>query len=138
MKKKTNKKKEIKNIEKDVEKDVDTFKKHLDTNNILEQVFKNPNSDDTDVHKDKMVKEWLSKDNIETKTELNQQQIYAVTTLETLANDYNIKKLKDFIFNFKKNMLSKNRGSAKELVQILKGESYGTDTNIKRLGEFLK
>lgn len=132
------KKKETKKIEKDVEKDVDTFKKHMDKTNILEQVLKPGSPDDTDIHKDKMVKEWLSKDNIETKTELNQQQIYAITTLETLANDYKIQKLKDFIFNFKKNMLSKNRGSAKELVQILKGESYGSDGNIKRLGEFLK
>lgn len=86
----------------------------------------------------KIIDKWLSKKYVHLKTELNQNQIYAVTILISLAKQYNIKPLKQLINNFLTYMLSKGRKSASELVDILKGElSDGDETALKNISKFL-
>lgn len=107
--------------------------------NILEKIFfENKNEDTSNTYdRDKLTREWLAQKYIKTKTEYNQSQIYAITTLETLANQFFIKPLKQLINNFRMNQLSKNRGTAKELVNIFKNNEPSDDSNMKRYMKFL-
>jgi hypothetical protein len=113
-----------------------------DKENILDKVILKRESDEPDeVDKEdvaKIIKEWLSKNHIHLKTELNQNQIYAVTVLMTLAKQYNIKPLKKLVNNFLMYMLSKGRKSSSELVDILKSRTAELDDNgLGNLAKFL-
>lgn len=107
--------------------------------NVLEKIFFENNNQDTSntYDRDKLTREWLAQKYIKTKTEYNQSQIYAITTLETLANQFFIKPLKQLINNFRMNQLSKNRGTAKELVNIFKNNEPSGDENIRKWSKFL-
>lgn len=109
----------------------------ISNENILEKIFFKQNSvQESD--RDKLTREWLSKKYDKRKTEFNQSQIYAVTTLESLANQWFIKPLKWLLNNFRINQLSKNRGTAKELVNIFKNNDSMEDMNLRRWGRFLE
>lgn len=113
--------------------------KFKEEKNILEKIFfENKNEESQSYDRDKLTREWLAQKYIKTKTEYNQSQIYAITTLETLANQFFIKPLKELINNFRMNQLSKNRGTAKELVNIFKNNEQSDDTNIRRWSKFLE
>lgn len=106
--------------------------------NLVESIFLGDGQNTNDTDRDKVVKEWLDDKYIETKTEYNQNQVYAITVLETLANQWNITPLKNIIKNFRKNQLSKGRGTSNELVDILKNRDSSENSVVKRWGEFLK
>lgn len=106
--------------------------------NLVESIFLGGNETPTETDRDKVVEAWLNDKFIETKTEYNQNQVYAVTVLETLANQWNIKPLKKLIQNFRKNQLSKGRGTSNELVDILKNRDSSENSMVKRWGDFLK
>ena len=116
----------------------DKGEKFKEEKNILEKIFFESNNQESPSYdRDKLTKEWLAQKYIKTKTEYNQSQIYAITTLETLANQFFIKPLKELINNFRMNQLSKNRGTAKELVNIFKNNEPSDDSNMRRWSKFL-
>ena len=119
--------------------DKEKGKKFFNEKDVIQKIFfesKNQGEENT-YDRDKLTREWLAKKYIKTKTEYNQSQIYAITTLETLANQFFIKPLKELINNFRMNQLSKNRGTAKELVNIFKNNEPSDDGNMKRYMKFL-
>lgn len=104
-------------------------------------IFGSKSGNELKEDKDKVseiIKEWLNSKNIEMKTELNQNQIYAVTVLMTLANQYDITPLKKLIKNFLKYMLSKSRKSSQELVDILKNRAEVEGEDLGSLKQFLE
>ena len=109
--------------------------------NPLEGIFRSvEEKDDVDINETKeTIKEWLNKKNIHLKTELNQQQIHAVTILKSLADQYDIKPLKKLLENFLCYMLSKNRQSSKELVEMLKNKlGLEDESDLGALAKFLE
>lgn len=114
-----------------------------DDDNILDKILlKNKDESEDKLNEEdvaKIINEWLSKKHIHLKTELNQNQIYAVTVLMTLAKQYNIKPLKKLVNNFLMYMLSKSRKSSSELVDILKHRvSDDEDSGLGYLSKFLE
>lgn len=110
--------------------------------NLLEKVIAPPeteeNEDTTFEEKAKIIKEWLSDAHIHGKTELNQNQINAVTVLRTLAVEYDILPLLKLLNNFLKYMLSKGRKSSSELVEILKSQNEVEEDGLGHLAKFLE
>jgi len=116
----------------------DKGEKFKEEKNILEKIFFESNNQESPSYdRDKLTKEWLAQKYIKTKTEYNQSQIYAITTLETLANQFFIKPLKELINNLRMNQLNKNRSTAKELVNIFKNNEPSNDENIRKWSKFL-
>jgi len=89
--------------------------------NPLSQIF-SPGSDAspiTPIDAQKIINEWLSKDHIHMKTNLTQNQVNSICILASLGKQFKIKPLNDLIYNFITYMISKDEGSAKQLVNIL-------------------
>jgi len=83
-------------------------------------IFEEILAGETDTDLSKIIKELLDQNNIETKTELSQKQINAIATLQTEAILYNINPLKVYLGEFKTHMVSKNRKSREEIVEIMR------------------
>lgn len=109
--------------------------------NLLEQVLSPPNNDENLANAlteyAKLIKEWLSPKHVHAKTELNQNQVNALSILRTLAVEYNILPLKKLITNFLTYMLSKGRKSSTELVDILKAQAVEGGDELGHLTKFL-
>ena len=85
-----------------------------------QDIFEEILAGETDTDLSKIVKELLNQDNIETKTELSQKQINAIAALQTEAILYDINPLKIYLGEFKTHMVSKNRKSRGEIVEIMR------------------
>jgi hypothetical protein len=85
-----------------------------------QDIFEEILAGETDTDLSKIVKELLNRDNIETKTELSQEQINAIAALQTEAILYDIDPLKIYLAEFKTHMVSKKRKSRGEIVEIMR------------------
>lgn len=72
--------------------------------------------DETDL--DKIFARFLDPKNIHHVTELNKQQIVAVTTLSNIAREYDIDFLKEWLADYLKYQVSAGRQGRKEWVKI--------------------
>lgn len=108
--------------------------------NPLSQIFSPNIGGNTNIVNDseKMIKEWLSPENVKMKTNLSQNQINCICVLQSLADQFEIQPLKDLIFNFISYMISKNADSAKQLVNILQNKGLISDDQVALLEKFSK
>jgi hypothetical protein len=106
----------------------------------IDRIFGSPNNlqqkDQEDVAM--IIKEWLSPKHIKEKTRLNKRQVIALTILQSLADTYNIKTLKRFLMEFRRNKLSEDGKSSSELENILKSRMPSEDSNLEKLSKFLE
>lgn len=88
----------------------------------------------------KIIEEWLNKKHIYAKTRLEKNQVIPVTTLKSVADQYNIKILKKWLMNFQTYKLSEGGESSKELIDILRERVQEEDGNdaLKNISKFLE
>lgn len=113
------------------------------TKDVFDRIFGSPNQS-----KDKpneaenvslIIKEWLSPKHIKQKTRLSKNQVLSVAILQSIADKYNIKTLKDFLNEFRTSKLSEDGKSSEELEAILKARiPEMEDNNLERLSKFLE
>ena len=86
-----------------------------------------------------IIAEWLDQKHIRMKTRFNKRSARAVTTLQGLADKYNIKTLDDYLLQYRINMLSVDRESSKELTDILKARMPDLEqSQLEKLSQFLE
>lgn len=114
--------------------------KQPDNTNPVSQLFNlgSTNEQQTLIEAQKLTREWLSKKHLNMKTNLNQNQINSICILMTMAKQFNIKPLKDLIFNFIMYMISKESQSAKQLVDILQSKGLLDSSQSDILSKFTK
>lgn len=86
-----------------------------------------------------IIAEWLKLEHIKMKTRYNTRSARAVTTLQGLADKYNISTLDDYLLEYRINMLSVDRESSKELTDILKARLPDAEqSQLEKLSKFLE
>lgn len=86
-----------------------------------------------------IIAEWLDEKHVKYKTRYNNRSAKAVTTLQGLADKYNIKTLKDYLKEYRINMLSIDRESSKELTDILKARLPDiNESQLDKISKFLE
>lgn len=86
-----------------------------------------------------IIAEWLDQKHVKYKTRYNTRSARAVTTLQGLADKYNIKTLNDYLIEYRINMLSIDRESSKELTDILKARLPDVnETQLEKISKFLE
>lgn len=122
------------------EKQIPDKKPMMDSTNPITQLFNtgNANQQQTLIEAQKLTREWLSKKHLNMKTNLNQNQINSICILMTMAKQFNIKPLKELIFNFIMYMISKESQSAKQLVDILQSKGLLDSGEMGVLSKFTK
>lgn len=111
--------------------------------NILDQVFKPQPAQTSNLSEAEnvslIIKEWLKPDHIRRKTRYTKRQVMAVSTLQSLADTYNITTLKRFLDEFRTNKLSEDGKSSQELENILKSRlPQMEETQLEKLGKYLE
>ena len=117
----------------------------MERQNPLDNFFIQPKKEDDKESKrvediSKIIKEWLSRKHINSKTRLTKNQVIAISILKTLADKYNIKPLQNLLKNYQTYKLSEDGESSKELVEILKERTPNKDEDdniINSVGRFL-
>jgi uncharacterized Rmd1/YagE family protein len=85
-----------------------------------------------------IIREWLDKRHLRTKTRYTKRQVLAVTTLQSLADTYKIKTLDRFLKEFRTSKLSEEGKSSSELENILKARLPAEeDIELRKLSKFL-
>ena len=85
-----------------------------------------------------IIAEWLDQKHVKYKTRYTVRSARAVTTLQGLADKYNIETLTDYLIEYRINMLSIDRESSKELTDILKARLPDISENqLDKISKFL-
>ena len=86
-----------------------------------------------------IIREWLDLKHIKTKTRYNRRSARAVTTLQGLADKYNIKTLDEYLIEYRINMLSVDGETSKELTDILKARIPDLEqSQLDKISKFLE
>lgn len=120
--------------EKEEQKDAPMF------TNPISQIFSpgNDASPVTQIDAQKLINEWLSKQHINMKTNLTQNQVNSICILASLGKQFKIKPLNDLIHNFLMFMISKDNKSAEQLVQILANRGLIDKSDFDLVSKFSK
>ena len=111
--------------------------------NVFDQIFKTQPSKDQGLSEAEnvslIISEWLSKKHIRQKTRYTKRQVMAVSSLQSLADTYEIKTLNRFLNEFRTNKLSEDGKSSQELENILKSRMpQMEETQLEKLGKYLE
>lgn len=86
-----------------------------------------------------IIKEWLDLKHIKMKTRYTKRSARAVTTLQGLADKYNIKTLDEYLIEYRINMLSIDGETSRELTDILKARIPDIEqSQLDKLAKFLE
>jgi hypothetical protein len=108
--------------------------------NPISQIFSpgNDASPVTQIDAQKLINEWLSKQHINMKTNLSQNQVNSICILASLGKQFKIKPLNDLIHNYLMFMISKDNKSAEQLVQILANRGLLDKADFDLVSKFSK
>jgi len=115
--------------------------KNLDFTNPITQIFSpmGGGASQTQITDgEKLINAWLNKDLVHMKTNLSQNQINSICILQSLAVQFKIRPLKDLIENFITYMISKDQGSATQLVNILQSRGLLDNSSLETIQKFSK
>lgn len=79
---------------------------------------------DDQTKEEKITRYLTSDENLAQKTNITRQQAEAITQLEIVADIYNFKPLKDYVYLLKQNLVSVDGMGRRSLVEILKGNLH--------------